>query len=586
MKHFAILLSVILLCSIASEALCDTVWDNGADINNSGEVNYEDFEILSNAWLLTGNALPEAWVDVRCYASLTAAISAIGLNERTLLIPAETPVSASVAIPANITLWFVKGGSLNAATGLSVTINGTLSAGLYEIFQGDGTIQFGPGSTKEVYPEWWGAKGDDNTDCTAALTKAVDACGLYKTLKLSDGIYRISSVIETQCSIRGNSPVASAIVNTGTGDALYIPGPYYGSWAEFSVIGNSSSRDGITLHRQGGDNNAYSSFRNVYSHGHGRHGLYHRTAWGTKYTDCKFYNNWGLGIYLDTQIGDPGTHNGISFINCESRWNGGNDAATTQNDDKGGVKIVGAAMVSFIGGVYESNNAWGFIISNQSYWATRNVHIRNIYMEHTPQHADVGGLIYVGGSWQHVTVEQCWLGYGTEAGRTGYGFFVDRLLDQSVFKQRDNFMTSVGPGGIQFFGKTHDVSEPMISSIFGDVGAGNIATSTPIATISNDGKWMVSGFIHAKRNSDTPGGVYPFIASRDNTSARSVSVGNAMVGGAATAPTMSFVGDELRVSLATYHYAFVEVKEQIMSGNAPTTFQWEPSLFGTMMRRR
>ena len=566
-----------------SDSLCATTWDNGADIDNDGEVNLDDFSILAEKWLATGTVLPDAWVDVRAYSSLTGAVTAIGSDEKTILIPEETPVNAYVTIPANISLWFVKGGSLNIAAGYSVTINGSITAGLYEIFKGDGTIQFGDGSTKEVYPEWWGAKGDDSTDCTLALTKAVNVCGLYKTLKLSDGIYRISSVIETMCSIKGNSPVSSAIHNVGTGDALYIPGPYYGTWSDFSVKGNPASRDGITLYTQSGDNNAYSSFRNVYSHDNGRHGLYHRCAWATKYIECKFYNNGGLGVFLDTQQGDSGTHNGITFLNCESRWNGGNDSTTTQNDDKGGVKIIGAAMVSFIGGIYESNNAWGFIISNQGYWATRNIHIRNIYMEDTPHAANVGGLFYLGGVWENVTVEQSWLGYGTEEGRLGYCFYVDRTIDAAVFKERDNF-TVGGPSAIKFYGTTHDKPEVLISPAFGDIGAGNIATSTTVATISNDGKWMVSGFIHAKRNSDVPGGVFPFIASRDSTSARSVSVGSSIAGSATVPPTMSFVGDELRISLAPYHYAFVEVREQMIS--PPTTFEWEPSLFGVMMRRR
>ena len=579
--------SYLITCFVlaASSVSCDSSWDEGVDINNSRDVNRDDFSSLGKNWLETEAPLPDTWVDVRAYNSLTDAIATIGADEKTLLIPSEQSINADINIPTNITLWFVRGGSLNVAENYSVTINGSLSAGLHQIFKGDGTIQFGPGSTKEVYSEWWGAKGDDSTDCTPALTKAVDACGLYKTLKLSDGIYQISSVIEARCTIKGNSPVSSVIHNVGTGDALYIPGPYYGTWSDFSVKGNPASRDGITLYTKSGDNNAYSSFHNVYSHDNGRHGLYHRCAWATKYIECKFYNNGGLGIFLDTQQGDSGTHNGISFINCESRWNGGTEAGTTQNDDKGGVKIVGAAMVSFIGGVYESNNAWGFIISNQGYWATRNIHMRNIYMEITPRAADVGGLFYLGGNWENVTVEQSWLGYGTPEGRLGYCFYVDRALDHVIFKERDNF-TVGGPSAIKYHGATHDKSETLISPIFGDTSAGNIATSTTIATVSNDGAWMISGFINVKRNSDTPGGVYPFIASRDSTSARSVSVGSAIAGGAAVPPTMSFSGDELRVSLAPYHYAFVEVKEQIISGREPTTFEWEPSLFGTMMRRR
>lgn len=78
---------------------------------------------------------------------------------------------------------------------------------------------------------------------------------------------------------------------------------------------------------------------------------------------CTSRYNRGLGIFLDAVKGDPGVSNGVSFLGCESRWNGGPVigggciacANATHEHDKGGVKLIGAAMVQFIGGVYESN---------------------------------------------------------------------------------------------------------------------------------------------------------------------------------------------------------------------------------------
>ena len=117
--------------------------------------------------------------------------------------------------------------------------------------------------------------------------------------------------------------------------------------------------------------------------------------------------NRGLGIFLDAVKGDPGVSNGVSFIGCEcatppltcvlacqthtliwlrrSRWNGGplvhggcvNCTNATHRDDRGGVKLIGAAMVQFIGGVFESNEPWGFVIDSP-YFATREVTISGI----------------------------------------------------------------------------------------------------------------------------------------------------------------------------------------------------------------
>ena len=52
---------------------------------------------------------------------------------------------------------------------------------------------------------------------------------------------------------------------------------------------------------------------------------------------------------------------GVSFIGCESRWNGGpvigggcvDCLHATHEDDRGGVKVNGAAMLQFVGGICE-----------------------------------------------------------------------------------------------------------------------------------------------------------------------------------------------------------------------------------------
>ena len=148
-------------------------------------------------------------------------------------------------------------------------------------------------------------------------------------------------------------------------------------------------------------------FQNVHSEFNGRHGLHQRADWATSWTNCQFRYNRGLGIFLDAVKGDPGVSNGVSFIGCEcatppltcllacqthaliwlrrSRWNGGplvhggcvDCTNATHRDDRGGVKLIGAAMVQFIGGVFESNEPWGFVIDSP-YFATREVTISGI----------------------------------------------------------------------------------------------------------------------------------------------------------------------------------------------------------------
>jgi len=113
-------------------------------------------------------------------AGLQTAIDAIGATNRTLLVPSGTwPITDNLTIPTNITLKLERGAILTIATTKTLTINGSLEAGLYQIFgcTGTGKVVFPVGST--VYPEWWGAVGDWNgatgTEDTVALQAALNA---------------------------------------------------------------------------------------------------------------------------------------------------------------------------------------------------------------------------------------------------------------------------------------------------------------------------------------------------------------------------------------------------------------------------
>ena len=136
------------------------------------------------------------FVDVRSYASFSAAIDAIGASEKTLLIPNEQAVAADKTVPVNVTLKFLQGGSLNITDTKTVTINGHVEAGLYQIFKwtGTGKVVFGAGAVKEVYPQWWGAIGGSGaTDDTAAIQAAANSLTSGGTLFFSVGTYKLTS---------------------------------------------------------------------------------------------------------------------------------------------------------------------------------------------------------------------------------------------------------------------------------------------------------------------------------------------------------------------------------------------------------
>jgi len=167
--------------------------------------------------------LPKPYVDVRDYSSFAAAVGAIGSTKKTLLIPNEQPVSANIIDPSNIELWFLQGGSLSIATGVTVTINGHVEAGLYQIFKwtGTGKVVFGAEAIKERYPEWWGADGHGTIDDTVPVQAAFTSLLPYSTIGLK-GNYLISSInIVDQEGIQINSYNAR-LIGKDTGDYTHL----------------------------------------------------------------------------------------------------------------------------------------------------------------------------------------------------------------------------------------------------------------------------------------------------------------------------------------------------------------------------
>ncbi len=125
------------------------------------------------------------WVDVRNYASINAAVTAIGSDSTILLVPDAQTLTASLTVPSNIHLVILKGGSIVKASTYTLTISGPFEAGLYQVFSGfsAGNVTFGSGSIKEAYAEWWGAKGDGSTnDYTAFACATLSGAGIIKVI--------------------------------------------------------------------------------------------------------------------------------------------------------------------------------------------------------------------------------------------------------------------------------------------------------------------------------------------------------------------------------------------------------------------
>jgi hypothetical protein len=188
--------------------------------------------------------------------TIQACISAIGANKVALRVPAGTHnFFADFTIPSNITLIPERGAILTRTGGNHLDINGPFVAGLWHCFSDTSTthdwVKFGKESVSQVYPQWWGAVGDDATDCTAPINAALAA---HPLVRITHGIFKTTNILKvarngTLCgdgpssvvhmSIRGPGiyPANYATIKNFTLRGTYTPQP--GGWAISALYHNA-----------------------------------------------------------------------------------------------------------------------------------------------------------------------------------------------------------------------------------------------------------------------------------------------------------------------------------------------------------
>ncbi len=206
MKKLIILLFITAL-TVTSYATWDntkpadtSVWNNAA-----GEIrdNWDAMEIVFGVDLSSPSPIGK---EVAFYGTtFAAAITAIDDNDVTLIVNEAEIVAADVTVPTNVSLFFAKGGSLAVANAKTVTINGDIISGSYQIFSGAGDVTFGTDAPGIINVRWFGATGDGTTDDTATVQVALNrTVASNKTLKLSAGTYCLESQVSYDITTTGN----------------------------------------------------------------------------------------------------------------------------------------------------------------------------------------------------------------------------------------------------------------------------------------------------------------------------------------------------------------------------------------------
>jgi hypothetical protein len=216
------------------------------------ELANDNFNILAQAFINndpTTGIIKGPWVDVRAYASINDAVAAIGSDQKVLLIPNTQTLTGNLTIPSNITLLILQGGAIVAPSGsnYTLTINGSLVAGLYQIFYGFSpeNITFGAGSVDKVYPQWWGAKGDGITDDYLAIQSAINS------VKSIGGIVFFTPNEGSSWAIGSTLVIDKPIALIGSGAGSYENEGYFTPSTLIKWIGSAGGTmlvigDGIT----------------------------------------------------------------------------------------------------------------------------------------------------------------------------------------------------------------------------------------------------------------------------------------------------------------------------------------------------
>jgi len=175
--------------------------------------------------------------------NLQNAITAIGSNQVILQVPpVRHNIVADLSIPANVSLKVKRGAVLVVATGKTLTINGSLEAGLYRFISctGTGKVQFGAESrVKEIFPQWWGAVGDGVNNDLTAVQAALYAPAGNCTVKFVNGTYFLDGG-STQYILNWPAAHGISLIGEGLGTKLICKSRHV------SPIGIYLSQSGFT----------------------------------------------------------------------------------------------------------------------------------------------------------------------------------------------------------------------------------------------------------------------------------------------------------------------------------------------------
>jgi hypothetical protein len=173
----------------------------GQTLSNIGDISAPDIRLFIVSGAVTFKtpsplaAVRACWFGTSLATLDIADNAAVAAEKQLIITPGDWVIDDSITLASNVSV--LQNADLQIATTKTLTINGSLDAGLYQIFSctGTGKVVFDAGAVNEVYPIWWATNSiPGTTDMTAAIQAAFIA-GVGKNTNLADQTYYISATL-------------------------------------------------------------------------------------------------------------------------------------------------------------------------------------------------------------------------------------------------------------------------------------------------------------------------------------------------------------------------------------------------------
>jgi hypothetical protein len=249
---------------------------------------------------------------VASFPDLQTAISNLGGAPGVIeLAPAIFPVTANYTVPSNVTLLVKEGALFSLSPSVTLTINGALQVGRFQIFSGNGTVSGTP-KIEAVLPEWFYA---GTLSWHSAFNQAVTFADVgrapYGRIPVSLGprTYDIDApIVLLEHSIVAGVGRRSTVIRRSANDINMIDMQSFSSLRGVTVDGNTTPppgarpghqvRSGILIHGSPGAERDGCEITGVTVKDHLGQGISLHYAKNTRLSDVTVSGNWERGINI------------------------------------------------------------------------------------------------------------------------------------------------------------------------------------------------------------------------------------------------------------------------------------------------